>query len=280
MMSTSLDTPCMVMVAPNGGRHGRDWHARVPLTAAELAADAVACAEAGASALHFHVRDAAGRHSLDAGLYREWLGTVRAAVGERLVLQVTTEALGVYRPEQQIECVRAVRPAAVSLALRELAPAGADPGPFGELLGWLVEQRISPQFILYDPGEVTRLHALRRDGTIPQAAPFVLFVLGRYLAPGQSVAPAALLDFLARHDASCPWAVCAFGRAETACLAAAAALGGHVRVGLENNRLRADGAAAAGNAERVAAIVDILRSIGRPVATAGQARALMAAAAA
>jgi uncharacterized protein (DUF849 family) len=279
-MASTLGDPCIGMVAPNGGRHGRDWHPRIPLGAAELALDAAACAEAGASALHFHVRDADGRHSLDAGLYRAWLATVRAAADQRLVLQVTTEALGLYRPEEQVACVRAVRPLAVSLALHELLPEGGDPGPVRELLGLLKAERISPQYILYEPGEVARFHALRRDGTIPQAAPFVLFVLGRYLAPGQSMAPSMLLEFLARHDEACPWAVCAFGRAETACLAATAALGGHVRVGPENNRLRADGSVAAGNAERVAAIVAILDSIGRPVATAPQTAALIAAAAA
>lgn len=94
------------------------------------------------------------------------------------------------------------------------------------------------------------------------------------------MAPAALLDLLARHDPACPWAVCAFGRAETACLAAAAALGGHVRVGLENNRLRVDGSLAAGNPERVAAIATILRAIGRRPATAEEARVIVAAAAA
>jgi hypothetical protein len=173
----------MLMVAPNGGRHGREWHAAIPLAAAELAADAVACAAAGASALHCHVRDAEGRHSLDVGLYHEWLAAVRRAAGDRLLLQVTTEAVGIYRPEAQMACVRALRPEAVSLALRELLPEGADPAPFRDFLLWLVAERISPQFILYDPDDVARLERLRQGGTIPQRAPLALFVLGRYLAP-------------------------------------------------------------------------------------------------
>jgi 3-keto-5-aminohexanoate cleavage enzyme len=274
-----LDTPCLVMVAPNGGRHSSQYHPRLPLTAQMLAEDAAACADAGAAALHFHVRDADGRHSLDPALYRAWLDRVEARAGGRVALQVTSEALGIYTAAEQLACIRALRPAAVSLALRELLPEGADPALVREFLGWLVAERISPQFILYAPEEVARLHELRRDGTIPQRSPFVLFVLGRYLAAGELSQPADLLPFLARHDPGCPWAVCAFGRSETAVLVAAAALGGHVRIGLENNRERADGTIAASNAERVATIVELVRALGRPVATTADALGLLSSAA-
>ena len=56
-----------LMVAPNGARRGKADHASLPLTLAETLATARACHAAGADALHLHVRDEAGAHSLDAG---------------------------------------------------------------------------------------------------------------------------------------------------------------------------------------------------------------------
>jgi uncharacterized protein (DUF849 family) len=66
--------------------------------------------------------------------------------------------------------------------------------------------------------------------------------------------------------------MCAFGAGEHACAAAAAALGGHVRVGFENNLLLKSGEVAKDNAELVRQVVDVAAALGRPLATAQQAR--------
>ena len=58
-----------IMVAPNGARKGHAEHPNLPLTAEALATDARACQAAGAQAMHMHVRDNAGRHTLDASRY-------------------------------------------------------------------------------------------------------------------------------------------------------------------------------------------------------------------
>ncbi len=266
-MQSELDRPCMVMVAPNGARRTRRDHPGLPLTAEELAREASACADAGATALHFHVRDEDGNHSLDPRLCREWLDRLKVAIEGRMVVQITTEAVGRHTPQEQMALVRDVRPEAVSIAPRELFGEGGEPDPETvDFLEWLREEGISPQFILYAPEEVERFHELRRAGRIPQKQPFLLFVLGRYLDPGQVVSPRLLNRFLAVHDRACPWAVCAFGREETACLLAAAAMGGHVRVGFENSLRHGNGAFARSNAERVQAIVAGLRLMGRRVA--------------
>lgn len=264
------------MVAPNGARRGRADHAALPLTAAELADDAEACARAGASAIHLHARDMTGNHTLDPDICRDWLAAVEQRVATRMVIQLTTEAVGRYTPAAQIRLVRALRPPAVSLAVREFVPGDAEPGAeVRDFLAWLVAERISPQYILYTPAEVARFHGWRARGLIPQRRPFVLFVLGRYLAAGEAVEPRALLDYLAEHDPDCPWSVCAFGREETACLMFAAALGGHIRVGFENSLWHGDGTVASCNAERVAAVVDGLRLMGRTVADPAAARRLV-----
>ncbi|MDX6750032.1 3-keto-5-aminohexanoate cleavage protein [Geminicoccaceae bacterium 1502E] len=279
-MSADFFQPCSIMVAPNGARLSPADHARLPVTAEALALEMEACRDAGAAAVHFHIRDEEGTHSLDAATYRRWLAVLEERLGQDMAVQVTTEAVGRYTAAEQMALVRELRPGAVSLALRELLPEDASVTRFTGFLGWLRANAISPQFILYTPEDVARFHELRRRGAIPQERPFLLFVLGRYVAEGHVTSPADLLAFLREHDMECPWAVCAFGRTETAALGLAAALGGHLRVGFENNLEHADGTVAGSNAERVAAVAALVRGIGRPVATVEQTRELLAAAAA
>jgi uncharacterized protein (DUF849 family) len=114
---------------------------------------------------------------------------------------------------------------------------------------------------------------------IPQRRPFALFVLGRY-GDQTEAQPRDVLPFLAAHDADCPWAVCAFGPREGACVLTAAGLGGHVRVGFENNLRLADGRLATSNAELVAQVTAGARLLGREVADIATARAFLAEAAA
>ena len=68
-----------IMVAPNGARRTRADHPALPITPEEIAATARACQAAGAGAIHAHVRDDAGRHVLDAPLYRRLIGLVGEA---------------------------------------------------------------------------------------------------------------------------------------------------------------------------------------------------------
>ncbi len=114
--------PLVVMCAPNGARLGKSDHASVPLTPAELADCAEQLLACGVSVLHLHVRDKLGRHTLDVQAYSEAMTAIRERVGDELILQVTTEAVGAYGRQQQMALVRELRPEAVSLALRELCP--------------------------------------------------------------------------------------------------------------------------------------------------------------
>ncbi|MDB5653570.1 MAG: class aminotransferase, partial [Tardiphaga sp.] len=129
--------PTAIAVAPNGGRKVKADHPAVPLTPAELAVTAARCLEAGASMIHAHVRASDGTHLLDAGAYLSAISAIRGAVGDRLVIQITSEALGRDAPAQQRAVIRDVRPEAASLALRELVPDASEEGAFAELLGWM-----------------------------------------------------------------------------------------------------------------------------------------------
>lgn len=270
-MSTAAG-PALIAVAPNGARRQAGEHPALPLTPAELAACARDCVTAGAALLHLHVRDAAGAHTLDVAAYRAAMAAIRAEVGDALVLQATTEAVGRYRPHEQMAMVRALQPEAVSVALRELCPVGGEDAA-RDFYRWAAAAGIALQHILYDADEVRRFRRLCADGVVPGPAPFVLFVLGRYAA-GQVSEPADLLPFLAAWDHAGPWMVCAFGAAEARCAAAALALGGHVRVGFENNTRLADGAPAPDNAALVRQSAGLAAGMGRARLDAAGARRL------
>jgi 3-keto-5-aminohexanoate cleavage enzyme len=268
-------SPLVIMVAPNGARRTKSDHEKLPITPAEIADEAARCARAGASVLHVHVRSEDGRHTLDPDRYRIAIDAVRRRLGERMVIQVTTEAVGRYGPAEQMAMVRELHPEAVSLALAELIPGDGASSEAAAFLAWLRDERIAPQYILYAPDEVARFHDLRRRGVIAQRRPFALFVLGRYAGQAEAQ-PGDLLPFLAVHDAECPWAACAFGRSEAACVLTAAGLGGHARVGFENNLWRADGSLAASNADLVEQVIEGARLLGRDIADVAITRAFLA----
>lgn len=244
----------------------------MPEGPAELAACARDAAAAGAAMFHLHVRDADNHHSLDPGRYRETIAEIRATAGEEVVIQITTEAVGRYAPEAQIACVEAVRPEAVSLALRELASSSEDAVRLGRLHAWMDEAEIVAQHILYEPGEIARWRALRRQGLLGTAPPFLLFVLGRY--EGSAAGPDRLLAFLDQltPEDDAAWMVCAFGPAEAAAATLAAAHGGHARAGFENNLHASDGTLAASNAALLAPIADAACAAGRDLMSAAEFR--------
>ncbi len=272
----SKDTPPLVVaVAPNGAKKTKTDHAALPVGPQELAVEAASCVESGAAMIHLHVRDAAGGHTLDADAYKSAIAAVRAEVGERIVIQVTSEAVGIYEPEEQMAMVRQVRPEAVSLAIREICPPGFQEQVAAEFLAWVAAERIMPQYIMYTAQEVEQFLSLRDRGIVPDEHPFVLFVLGRYSKLQQS-SPQDLLPFLQVSDGvPLNWSICAFGSAEARCAISAVALDGHCRVGFENNLHLADGNLAPNNSALVAQVRDAADLMGRPIADADTARSLL-----
>lgn len=252
-----------IMVAPTGARRGKADHPALPVTPAEIAATAAECFQAGAGWLHLHVRDAQGRHSLDPGLYRETIAAV-AEAAPQMGIQVTTEAAGVYSPQDQLRVLTDLRPAAASAAVREIARDAAVARRF---YGFAAEAGIDIQHIVFDVGDIARLRAWLADGTVPEAMRSVLLVTGRY-APPRNASVAELRGLLEALGGDFPdWMVCAFGPTEQGVLMAAAALGGSLRVGFENNIHRPDGTLAASNAENVARLMAALRSRDRALAS-------------
>jgi 3-keto-5-aminohexanoate cleavage enzyme len=269
-MKPSVAGPVFLAVAPNGARKTKADHPMLPISPLELAAEARACQAEGASMIHLHVRDEEEKHSLDVKRYEDAIRAVRDDLGDDIVIQVTTEAVGIYSAEQQMDMVRKLKPEAVSLAIKELVPEGLE-DTAASFFKDLDSFNIMPQFILYSAEDLARYNSLVEGGIIPFDTPYLLFVLGRY-TQGQQSQPTDILPFLGELKSGIPWAVCAFGPYEHASASAALAMGGHVRVGFENNMLLKDGTRAGRNADLIRQARNVAEAIGRPIGTAEDMR--------
>ena len=241
--------PTIIMAAPNGARKVKTDHAQLPVSIEETITVAKSCHEAGASILHAHVRGDQDEHVLDVSRYRALLAGLRREVPELLV-QITTEAVGVYTPQQQYDVVFEVSPDFVSVGLREMLGDGSDIAYrlAKDFYYRAAAEKINVQHILYDADDIARMRAAMRLGIVPPAAPHVLLVLGRYAADHQSdpLELAPLLGDGLPDMAS--WSVCAFGYKEYDVMMKAIAFGGHCRVGFENNFYLRNGSLAPDNA--------------------------------
>lgn len=239
----------LIMVAPNGARRGKPDHPMLPVRTEETVSEAIACHRAGAGALHLHVRDDAGQHSLDAGRYLEALQEVAKAV-PTMALQITTESAGRYGPEAQYDCLEQVKPDWASISVREIA---RDAALAPRLYGLCADRGTRVQHIAYDAEDLELLRQWRRTGVVRPEQDEVICVLGAY-APPRAGAPSDLDPLLPSLN-GLRFAVCAFGAQEQSCLIDAAHRGAEIlRVGFENNLTAPDGKLWTNNAAAVSSL--------------------------
>ena len=249
-----------IMVAPNGARKTTQDHPAIPVTDQELLDTAVACFDAGARALHAHIRTNEQVHLLDVERYE----TLIQSLGERLPelqVQVTSEAAGIYESDAQIDLLSRLKAPWVSVAIREILRSQEPQTlqPFFQQL--LDKSRV--QFILYDADDFQTLTSLVEREIIRSESLEVLYVLGRY-STNQESTPDQLDPFLELRDRAPTHVkpvremICAFGRGQIPCLLRAASEGMDLRIGFENGVWLPDGEIAENNAALVTALVGLL----------------------
>ncbi len=242
------------MVAPNGARRTKEEHPAVPVTIPEIVKAAKECYVAGADGIHTHVRNQEQKHTLDVGLYRELIAELKREIPE-MTVQISSESLGSYSPQQQQTLVQSMMPQSVSIALLEII-SGGNLQKIGNFFHWADENCIAVQHILYSVHEVELFFKLITQGMFYSKCPQILFVLGRH-TKGQEQNNAILDSFISilkKQERPVDWALCAFGVEETQHLVEAHRRGGKIRVGFENSIWNADGSIAKNNAERVTEI--------------------------
>ena len=262
----------VIMSAPNGARRMPGDHAELPITPAQLADCAKSLAQESVSVLHMHVRDRKQQHTIDPDRYREAIAAVSQAVGDSMIVQITTEAVGRFKRDEQMSVVKDIRPEAVSLALCELCPDESTEADAARFFAWLVAENIWPQYILYSVDDVLRFGRLRRKGFFDDDHPFCMLVLGQYVTEryGEVTDLVELLEVADVNES--PWSVCCFGKNENAAALYAASHDGHVRLGFENNIMLPDGSEAYDNAALIAAFHASRGDTTRSPATADEIR--------
>ena len=268
-----MTMPTIIMVAPNGARKTQKDHPALPVSIAETVDEAVRCHAAGATVLHAHIRGKQDEHLLDSGLYRELIAELKHRAPDMLV-QITTEAIGIYTPEQQVACVQTVVPEMASVSLKEITSNFNDLDFAKRFYNWTDEAGVHIQHILFSAEELSQFLTLKQNNIIPNLHRCVLFVLGRYSVDFQS-SHADLDPFLAADLASLDWFVCAFGAREQACVSAGISQGGHARIGFENNLLLPNGELADSSAELVTNLGQSIQSSQHTIASSEQTRQVL-----
>ena len=268
--------PLIVNLASTGMVPTKADNPAVPLAPAEIAEDCRRCAAAGATVVHVHARDADGRPTYRKEVFRETIALVRAAVPE-IVVCVTTSGRHFGDPEQRGEVLDldgAVKPDMASLTLGSMNfPREASvnaPATIRFLAERMQERGIVPELEVFDLGMLDYAHYLIERGVLREPFYFNLLLgsLGTLAAT-----PLHLAQLVAALPEGATWAAAGIGRFQLPMNALAVAMGGHVRVGLEDN-LFLDGAkqCPATNLSLVERVVGIARAMGRPVATSAEAR--------
>ena len=269
-----MSDPLIVTVAPTGANTTRERTPHVPLTAGEIATEAAACAAAGAAVIHIHVRDDAGRPTMDLGRYREVVAAVREAAPP-LLINLTTA--GSWEMEERD------RLAVVSLA-PDLCSFDAGTLNFGDtvflnppsflraLAEACLEHGVKPELECFDTGHVEACLRLA-EAELLQPPFWFQFVMG--IAGGIAATPRNLLHLAGTLPAGAAWSAIGVGRAQLPMTTLAIAAGGHVRVGMEDNVYLRRGELATSNAQFVRRAVEQGRLAGRPPAAAGEARRII-----
>lgn len=265
----------IITVAPTGAESPPDAHPALPVTLADLVTTALQCRSTGAAMIHVHLRDDEGRPTLDPDALAEAVAALRQ--GTDLIVQLSTGG-SVRDPLDARLAVLDARPDSCSLTTGTVN-FGDDvfhnPWPFVvELYQRTQDLGILPEFELFDLGHVAALNRLLDSYGAPAGghvhADFVLGVPGGM--PGSVPALAAGVAML---PPGATWSATGIGRSSVPVLFGALALGGHVRVGLEDTLTYAAGRPVRDNAELVERAARLAGEVQRPPATPAQARTIL-----
>ena len=263
--------PTLIAVAPNGARKNKDSHPNIPLTAEEIGLEAKSCMEAGAGMIHLHVRTNQGGHSLSVDYYHEAIQQINLQTKHGIFIQATTEAVGIYSPEEQFEMAHTLLPPSISISLREIEDL--DETVINDNFNRLRSNNVSPQVILYNSNDVQKYQHYLNEKILPGSAYPILLVLGKHHAQG-SFELADIKEGKLEIPASSIM-VCAFGEEEYLAGQIAIDHNWHTRIGFENNEYLKDGRTAKNNAELVSQMAKHIKTQKKAVATHKQATELM-----
>ncbi len=281
----AVDDPVLLTCAISGAVANRDQCPAIPYTPAEYAAEARRAVEEGASMIHIHARTPDGTPSYEVEDFRAITEAITAEVD--VIVNYSTGAIGVPL-EKRLAYLRELEPDVAALNMgsmnyakysrerRDFVFAMVFANPFEEIVALLEAMNalgIKPEHECFDLGHVGSLEPLVHKGVLhpPLHVSCVMGVLG-----GVPPTPRNLVAMVDNIPAGGHWGLIGVSRAQWTLIAAALALGGSVRVGLEDNFYLPDGEMARSNGDLVARARRMTEDAGRRVASVEEARALLA----
>jgi 3-keto-5-aminohexanoate cleavage enzyme len=245
----------------------------LPTSPEEIAQEARSAWEAGASVVHVHLRDAAGRPTGDLDIARRVVGLIEERCPA--LIQLST-GVGLGVPYEEREQLVDTRPAMATLNVCSMTFGDSEfhnpPDAVRRLAARMRELGVKPELELYDTGHVEMALALREEGLLEEPLQFSL-VLG--VRGGMRAEAATIVHVVSRLPPDAVWQVIGIGRGNRAMTAIGLAMGGNARTGMEDTLMVRRGVAASGNGELVERLADVARALDRPVADVDETRRLL-----
>lgn len=271
-MSWSTD-PVIITVAPTGAEVTRKMTPYLPITPEEIAEEVVRSAEEGAAAVHIHARTNDGRPTTDPKV----LGRIATLIRDRtdIVIGMSTGA-EVGMTEQERIRVLDARPEIASLNCGSMNFGDEifdnSPHLIEALAKRMRADGVRSELEIYDVGMLATAGRLI-DGGLLDDPPLYNFVMG--VRGGIPASPENLLALLHNRPRPGEWTVTGIGRNQLPLITLAALMGGHMRVGFEDNIYVRKGELAKSNADLVARARRIAEEVGRGPATPAEARRIL-----
>ena len=272
---SELADKVIVTVAPTGAWPGKKDNPNIPLTPSEIADDVVNCWSAGAAVAHLHMRDEQGRGTMNKDRFKETVRRIRDRCD--IVLNLTTsgdlEATDQTRMEHLIE----LKPELASFDCGSMNWMHNSlflnhPQFLEKLAGVMAENGVKPEIEVFDAGMLyTALYYVKKG--ILEAPLHFQFVLGA--AGGTAATVENLVHLKSLLPPGATWSAFGVGRGHIPILYTTIALGGHIRVGMEDNVLYAKNRLAESNGEFVERAVRLIREANKEPATPEEARSIL-----
>ncbi len=274
----------IITAAVTGGEPvSREMTPHVPCSPEEIVEETVRCWEAGASVVHLHAKEpGTGRPAPDPNpLLKRYIEMIRDRCD--IIINVTTGGGRRAAAEELDEMIRercwlgqemsSMNMGSINSWVRPHRGTFMNQVPTIERwAGYMREAGVKPELEIYDTGMINTAKMLVENGTFEEPVHVQFVMIG---STGISPTPRALLYCLDEKPEGWTWSVCALGRHELPMGAVAMALGGHVRVGFEDNIYIRRGELAKSNAELVERIVTIAEALNVDVATPDEARGIL-----
>lgn len=270
--------PLIITTALTGAETRKKDQPNLPITPEEQAETAKACFEAGSRVLHLHVREDDGQPSQRLTRFKEAISKIRQVVPEMLIQISTGGAVGV--PFEERMAPLKLKPDMATLNAGTLN-FGKEvfinkPNDIVRLAEYFKEVNVAPEVEVYESGMIDYVTKLVKKGIITHQPLHVQFVLG--VPGGMSGKPKNVLymaEHLKEEIPEATWGIAGIGRWQLPDGIMAIVMGGHVRVGFEDNIYYHKNILAESNQQLVARIARIAKEYNRPIATPGQAREIL-----